>query len=259
MAAPQSLPVSGTWLLFREATGEDELVLLGHGHPAAETMLALVSRVATDRRGEEIPWLELPAVDLGAAALLIRAAWLGARISTDTNCPATSCGERIDVAFRIQDYLEHHRPRRFRSLTQDDGGWLGLAGTEVSFRIPTIGDLLASAREPDGVGWLTERCIRPGGAPGAVLRRIDRALGVIAPRLDGEVGGRCPACGHTVELFFEPLAYVLAELRDASAGLYGEVHELALAYHWPEQAILALARPRRQLYAEMVRGELALA
>ena len=258
MAATRSLPVSGTRLLFREATGEDELVLLDSGRPPAETMLALVSRVATDPRGREIPWLELPAVDLGAAALLIRAAWLGDRVSTDTNC-AADCDERIDVVFRISDYLAHHRPRRFRGLTEGEGGWLGLAGTEVSFRIPTIGDLLASAREPDGAGWLNERCIRPGGAPGAVLRRIDRALGVIAPRLDGEVGGRCPACGRTVELFFDPLSYVLAELRDASAGLYGEVHELALSYHWPEQAILALARPRRQRYVEMVRGELALA
>jgi len=259
MTATRSLPVSGTRLLFREATGGDELVLLDNGRPPTETMLALVSRVATGPRDREIPWLELPAVDLSAAALLIRAAWLGGRIITDATCLAAGCGERIDVAFRISDFLAHHRPRRFRGLTDGEGGWLGLAGTEVSFRIPTIGDLLMSAREPDGAGWLNERCIRPGGAPGAVVRRIDRALGVIAPRLDGDVGGRCPACGRAVELFFEPLTYVLAELRGASAGLYGEVHELALAYHWPERAILALSRARRQRYVEKVRGELALA
>jgi hypothetical protein len=258
MAAMRSLPVSGVRLEFREATGEDQLVLLDNGRPA-ETMLAVLSRVASDPRGGQIRWLELPAVDLGAAALLIRAAWLGDRISTDTNCPAVGCSERIDVAFRISDYLAHHRPGRFRGLADGEGGWLGLAGAEVLFRIPTIGDLLAASLEPDGASWLNEHCIRPGGVQGTVVRRIDRALGVIAPRLDGEVGGRCPACGHVVELFFDPLGYVLAELRDASAGLYGEVHELALAYHWPEQAILTLARPRRQRYVAMVRGELALA
>jgi hypothetical protein len=258
MALTRSLPVSGTWLEFREATGEDELILLDNEQPAVETVWALLQRVAMDPGGGEIPWLELPAVDLGAAALLIRAAWLGDRIITDTSCPAAGCGERIDVAFRISDYLAHHRPRPFRGLTEREGGWLGLAGTEVSFRIPTIGDLLAAAHEPDAAGWLNERCIRAADAPSAVLRRIDRALGAITPRLDGDVGGHCPACGRAVELFFDPLSYVLAELRDASVGLYGDVHELALAYHWPEQAILALARPRRQRYVEMVRGELVL-
>jgi hypothetical protein len=258
VAEAGSLPVSGARLLLRVATGEDELVLLGSG-PLVPTMLALVSRVATDPRGGEIPWPELPAVDLGAAALLVRAAWLGDRISTDTKCPAAGCGELIDVVFRISEYLAHHRPRRFRGLAAGEDGWFRLADTEVSFRIPTIGDLLAAAPEPDGAGWLNERCIRPPGPPGAVLRRIDRALDAIAPRLDGEVGGRCPACGRAVELFFDPLTYVLAELRGASTGLYGDVHELALAYHWPEQAILALTRPRRQRYVEMIRGELALA
>ena len=58
---------------------------------------------------------------------------------------------------------------------------------------------------------------------------------------------------------FEPISYVLAELRDACGGLYAQVHELAFAYHWSEQTILALDRGRRSAYIEMVRGELALA
>jgi hypothetical protein len=92
-----------------------------------------------------------------------------------------------------------------------------------------------------------------------VRRRVERALAKIAPRLDDQIGGRCPACGELVQMFFDPISYVVAELRDASIGLYADVHELALAYRWTEQAILALDRRRRHGYVAMVRGELALA
>jgi hypothetical protein len=50
---------------------------------------------------------------------------------------------------------------------------------------------------------------------------------------------------------------VLAELRDAAVGLFAEVHELALAYHWPEQEILALTRRRRRSYVALVHEEYA--
>ena len=66
-------------------------------------------------------------------------------------------------------------------------------------------------------------------------------------------------CGATVDLRFEPIGYVLEELRDASTGLFAQVHELASAYHWSEQAILGLDRRRRHGYVAMVREELALA
>ena len=225
-------------------------------------MLARLSRVATDPRGSENPWPELPAVDLGAAALLIRAAWLGDTIRTDTNCPAAGCDEPIDVAFGISEYLAHHRPRRFagpgRGARAAGSGW---QGPRSSFRIPTIGDLLASAREPDGAGWLNERCIRPDGAPGAVAApHRPCARGVIAPRLDGEVARPLPRMRpHRRTVLRTPQLRARGAARWLERDCTREVHELALAYHWPEQAILALARPRRQRYVAMVRGELAFA
>jgi hypothetical protein len=81
----------------------------------------------------------------------------------------------------------------------------------------------------------------------------------MAPRLDGELTGTCPACGSSVELRFEPIAYVLEELRDALAGLFAQAHDLARAYHWSERAILELERRRRHIYVALVREEYALA
>lgn len=254
----RALPVSRVRVRVRELTGADQLIVL---HPRAtrpETLLALLRAVATDGAGGEIGWDELPAVDLAAAALALRTAWLGDRIHTDTVCPATGCGELIDVSFFIPDYLEHHRPRRFRGLEPRPDGWLAPSGAAVRFRIPSIQDLVIAAREQHGEGWLEHRCVRPGDVPAPARRRIERALAAIAPRLDDHVSGRCPACGQGVELFFSPVDYVLDELRDISTELYADVHELALAYHWPEQSILALERRRRRSYVALVRGEAVL-
>jgi hypothetical protein len=258
VSATGLLPVSGVRLHLREPTGEDELIAQDRADPPASTILELAMRLGRDAAGRPIDWLERPAVELAAAALLIRSAWLGERIHTEALCPVPGCSEPIDVTFLISEYLEHHRPGRFRGLLPNQDGWFGLAGTEVSFRMPTIGDLIAALHEQGDADWLGARCIRPPDARAALRRRVERALERIAPRLDDHVVGRCPGCGESVELFFDPVTYVLAELRDVSAGLYADVHELAFAYRWSEASILALDRGRRHSYVAMVRGDLAL-
>lgn len=259
MTAAGLLPVSGVALYLREPTGEDEQLVLSDSTSPSAAILALASRLASDAAGAPLDWPELPAVDLDATALLIRGAWIGERIQTETICPRGDCGEAIDVAFGVSEYLEHHRPRHFRGLERHESGWLGFAGSELRFRVPTVADLLEVLQDPAGSRALSARCVRPTRPPAAAARRISRALERIAPQLDDEVSGVCPACGARVELHFDPVGYVLAELRDAASELYGDIHELALAYHWSEDAILALARRRRASYVAKVREEIVLA
>lgn len=242
--APQvgMLPASGRRVAVGEPSGAEELLVLESVDAPVETMLALASRLVSGIDD----WRALPAVDLAAAALLVRRTWIGRTIRTDAFCPAPGCGERIDIAFSVEEYVDHHRPRTCRGVAEPEPGVWELAG--VRFRVPTIGDLLD--------GTLGD-CIADG-APRAVARRIERALHALAPPLAGELAGVCPECGATVELWFEPVDYVLAELREASAALFQQVHELASAYHWSEQAILALDRRRRSRYVELVRDEVLL-
>ena len=242
MAHVGVLPASGLRVSAREPSGEDELLVLESAGPPAGTMLALTSRLVT---GVD-DWLELPAVDLAAAALLVRRAWIGRTIRTDALCAAEGCGERIDVAFAVDEYLAHRRSRAYRGVTEPEPGVYELAG--VRFRVPTVRDVLE--------GTLAE-CVGDGAAPSAA-RRIERALQALAPSLAGELAGVCPECGAAVDLWFEPVDYVLAELRDAATALYQQVHELASAYHWSEREILALDRRRRNRYVELVREEAVL-
>jgi hypothetical protein len=249
------LPVSGVAFSVREPTGEDEIYVLETTLAPLPAMLELASRVAGTDAGDPIDWASLPVTDIGAAALLIRQSWIGDMIRTDANCPGSSCRERIDVSFGVVDYLEHHRPRQPRSVTgAAEAGWFTLAGTTVRLRLPTAADLLAvSSGHP--AKELSGRCIDAAEVSPALARRLDRALSALAPNLDDLVGGSCPGCGHQVLMRFDPLAYTLAELRQAFSGIHREAHELAAAYSWPEEAILALPRSRRQRYATLIADE----
>jgi hypothetical protein len=262
VSAPRpSLPVSGIRVQVRESTGEDELIALEPGPDPTMAMLALAQRLVVDGAGAELSWPRLPAVDLAAAALRIREAWLGGRINAETICPVEDCGEPIDVSFTIGDYLEHHGPRRPRGVEPAGDGWWTIQANSCTFRIPTIDDMVTASREARGAAWLADRCIRPGdeGITPSARRRVEQALAAMAPRLDDQIGGTCPVCGQPVDLFFEPIGYVLADLRAASSGLYADVHELAYMYHWSEASILSLDRRRRHGYVSMIRGELARA
>lgn len=251
---------------LREPTGDDELFVLEHrGHPAA-TLLGLAFRLwsppaatgddpVTAAALPECPasWLRLPAVCAGSIALQVRRDWLGDRVRTDAACSSAGCGQRVDIAFSIGDYLDHHRPRPFRGATPEPGGtgWLVLSGTEVRFRIPTIGDLVAALAAADPEETLAQRCVRPDRIPAALARRVDRALAALAPSLASDVTGSCPECGQQMSLRFDPVSYALAELRDAAAGVHEQVWLLASAFGWREREILRLPRRRRAIYAEL--------
>jgi hypothetical protein len=256
------LPVSGIALAVREPAGADELYVIETTAPPPRALLYLASQVATTATGEPVDWAGLPATDLDATALIIRRSWLGDTIGAETRCPDPDCAERIDVSFSIAAYLDHHRPHRPRGVTEAaESGWFRLAstsakGTSVRFRIPTIADLLAvqSAGLPPA-DTLTGRCVDAPQLTRPVARRLDRALSALAPRLNDLLGGACPGCGQEVALRFDPVSFAMADLSNAFAGLYAEVHALAGAYGWPEAAILALPRRRRQRYASLIAAQ----
>lgn len=259
------LPVSGLTLHVREATGADELLVLEPGRSPVATVVTLASRLTTDSQGRAPAWEDLPAADVAAVALTIRQAWLGERISTDARCPRPGCGARMDIAFEIPAYLAYHRPQPCAGLgPAPDAGWFELAsaaqepappGVPVSFRLPTVADLLAALAAADPERCLRERCVRPSEVSAAVARQVSDAMAALAPSLTGEVAAQCPVCGGRDQLRFDPVSYALTELRAAAADLYEEVHLLASAFHWPEDAILALPRHRRAKYAELIRRD----
>jgi len=256
--AAGTLPASRVYVRMREPTGVDELFMLESTGPPRRTMCELSGRVVSDAAGEPLVWDDLPAVDLAAAALFIRSVWLGGKIRAEARCSAQDCGGRIDIAFTIDAYLDHRRPRVFRGVSKN-GDWFDLSGAGVRFKVPTVANLEAAAGNGIAVAVadaLATSCVSPSPPGAAARRRVERALQALAPPLDGMVAGVCPICDAEVRLWFAPVDFVVDELRDASADLFDDVHELACAYHWSEHEILRLDRRRRRAYVELVRAEL---
>ncbi|MCX8560180.1 hypothetical protein OS122_04645 [Mycolicibacterium mucogenicum] len=241
----------GPAIEVREPTGLDELLLLETRLPPAAALAALCDRVATVH-GHPLDWQQVAATQLGAVALAVRRAWIGDRVLSEGFCPAPGCGERVDVSFSGLTYLAHYRPGRPRNLRVGDDGWFQLASAPVRFRIPSVADLLAAGASGEPTATLAARCLEPAQLPTRTARAVDRALAVLAPSLEGLIGGQCPACGTDVTMRFDPLTYTVLELKDSFAGIYREAHALASAYGWPEETILGQPRSRRRRYAELI-------
>ncbi len=235
------LPVSGLLADARPPAGAEE-ALLWEAHELDRAFaLDLVRRLTTAAAPAE-----LSVHDFEALLLHLHLLVFGDEISADSVC---TCGERVDVSFSISAFLAHRAPRRPRGVAAaDEAGWFSLAGTAVAFRLPTIGDQIAAAREPDPVKALAARCVR--GSP--VPARVERAMAALAPPLSGPIEGTCPHCAQMISLAFDVPSFVLRELRVQASAICEHVHLLAGHYHWPEEKILSLPVRRRQSYVDLV-------
>ena len=272
---PVRLPISGQSVRFRPLTGADEMLLWSSGFSTGgvadaatdlRLAVALAERVTETERPETLDPSTLPVTDLDALLLRFRAVLFGETIQAEAKCPGAQCGAKMDVSFRISEYLESQAPetpRGVRRRVSESGdhaatpSWFGFGEgghNDVLFRAPTVGDLQAIAWEYSPEDALFARCVRSEGAVDArTRRRIESALASIAPNLNGEIDGVCPDCENRVAMTFAPRAYVLRELRGYAAFVTEEVHLLAATYHWSEADILALPASRRKAYAERIR------
>jgi hypothetical protein len=250
------LPVSGLDVLLRQPAGAEDLLLAEATACDTRLAISLASHVARPARGGSVDFGALPITDLDALLLGIRRMMLGDHVRTDVVCGADGCGARVDIGFRITDYLAHHRPRKARGVRPgDEPGWFFLEGAGVSFRLPSGTDQVDTLHVQHAARELAERCLRPADVSTRVRRRVESAMEMLAPSLSNDLEGLCPACRATVSVPFDPQRYVLQELRETGALLYEEIHLLASHYHWSEEAILALPRPRRAMYAELIHAE----
>src|ERR1700722_19223549 len=135
------LPVSGLDVLFRQTTGAEDILLIEEPAPDIHLALKLADALGRLPNGEAVPWNSLPVPDLDAALLALRRQFIGEQISTSVVCSdrAAGCRTRIDIAFRIGDYLEHHAPAGLpRGVSPAaEPGWFQLDGTDVTGRLAT--------------------------------------------------------------------------------------------------------------------------
>ncbi len=250
------LPVSGTKVFLRELTGAEDVLLAEAPESDTALALALISRLAQPVEESEVQWDALTLTDLDALLLMIRRRVLGETISGDFSCPAETCGARVDVAFKITDYLAYQNPRKPRGVEEtDEAGWFHLRGSPVSFRLPNSADQIEIGNRAEPVRDLIRRCVRPPESSGRLLQRVENAMEALAPSLTTNLHGVCSECGSAFEFRFDPQQFILRELRDQAAFVYEDVHLLAQHYQWSEVEIMSLPRTRRIRYVEMILQE----
>jgi hypothetical protein len=251
-----TLPVSGTQVSFRQPTGWEDLLLQERPSAGGAWWLALLERVVEAAEGVGPDWKDLTVCELDTLLLLLRRKMLGDGIVSDTVCAQPSCGARVDITFRIGEYLASRSPRRPAWVEDDaEAGWFRIAGEPGRFRIPTGRDLALLPGGPGEENELIGRCIQPADVQARTRQRIERAMESLAPPVSRMLKGRCPECGAAIEVYFDVRSFVLRELRDQAASVYGDVHLIALHYNWPEESILGLPQKRRRYYAGMLRGQ----
>jgi hypothetical protein len=257
--ATTRLPISGLEVMLRQPTGAEDILLLETPTYDMAVTLELLARLALPANRSTIDWDTLCVTDLEVLLLLLRQMIFGDRIRTDIICPVQDCGKRIDVTFRIGEYLDRHRPGKARGVEMaDEAGWFRFRDAAILFRLPTGADQLAAAQAAQPERELVQRCIRPAGISARLRRRVERAMETLAPGLSHNLQGQCRDCGAVVDMYFDVQQFVLSELRGQAAFIYEDVHLLARYYHWSQAEILALPFSRRAHYTEMVSQERSL-
>ena len=238
------LPVRGEFVTLSPPGGSEELLVLESQDGDRALALQVIAALSDVRAPET-----LSVHDFELMLLELHRLMSGPALLSDAAC---SCGKRVDISFDVRDLAEHNVPRRPRQVRDaDEPGWFGLAGSDLTFRLPAIGDQLAVARTRDPARALIGRCIGGTGPTG----RAQAAMAAMTPTLSGPVEGVCPHCGAAVHLHFDVPSFVMNEVRVQAAELFEEVHLLAERYHWSEEQIVALPSRRRRHYANLATAE----
>ncbi|MGB3336088.1 MAG: hypothetical protein WBA73_02810 [Devosia sp.] len=129
------------------------------------------------------------------------------------------------------------------------------------FDLPNGADearFVSSGTQDDPRRYFAELCGLSADAAGEAQRfteddllSLDQGFDAAAPQPSDRSATGCPDCGHVTEAAIDPLAFAFPGEMD----LLGEVHRLAVHYHWNEDTILALPTRRRRQYLALVRAD----
>jgi hypothetical protein len=257
--------------VLRALSGAEEVMLASSRRALLSTLLqACLERIGGYERPGRDHVEALTRGDRHFLALHLRAALFGDRISLVVACANPACAARADLELEVSalapersepgpEFLEVATPAgtaRLREPTGADDTFLaGLAEAPPDGDRPARSAHLWSRLVLDlaGEGALSPQRWLSLEPPVRQAIALGLAEGTSGPDL-GFVTG-CPSCGAMMELELDPLALLVRQLRQGTERLSAEVHCLAWAYGWSEADVLALPRPRRWRYLELVRRQ----
>ena len=180
--------------------------------------------------------------------LALRIGTFGNRLECETRCPA--CDTRLELSFDASELLTPAPRVAEKDFEIVDDDWT------VRFRLPTSNDVAATADPDELAARLISSLVGPssiGSSLGTAVRaRLAERMAELDPQADITLDLSCAACGNRWKASFDPAAFLFREIEAAVGRLTSEVHQLARAYAWSEESILAMSPTRRRRYLDLV-------
>ncbi|MFE4519637.1 hypothetical protein ACFRMQ_36310 [Kitasatospora sp. NPDC056783] len=224
------------------------------GLTASRTGRALLLHAAARPAEDRAALLAVPVGERDAELFELRVALFGERLDVLITCG--NCAEEMEFDFAAAQVVGAARPADGPLVVAADG-W------QVSFRLPTTGDLAAVERLPaaEARAALLAECVleasRAGGPaaadqlPEELRQRMAEAAAEADPCADIRLNVACPQCGDRTKAGLDIVSHLWDELDAWARGTLLDVHVLATAYGWSEPEILALSPLRRRYYLEL--------
>jgi hypothetical protein len=259
-------------------TGHDEY-LLAHlrddACAAAVTTRLLeqcVKRIGPFDRADKSLMRSLLIGDRDYVVIKLRSLSFGARMDWVLQCPDPQCGTLMDLTLDLDEIEFERKPIGQLYFKLDVCAETGPdARTHaLEARLPNGGDQEACAAlmpdEPAALEELLRRCVRGFDDSDLIDREfimspqvrleIEKRMSELAPRAEIDVETECPECRHILSTTIDAASLFLDELAGGLDGLERDVHILAWHYHWSEDEILSMTRPRRRRYVALVQKEM---
>lgn len=237
----------------------DPAVLLGaweaaagaSGHARGPALLAAIGETAPAGS------LGMPLDELAGALAWQYVTAFGPHAAGLITCPA--CAAMLEVDADLAALF----PRRRAGAPDGSGAEADRAvgPGRLVVRAPTARDLLAAADAADPAAEIMRRCVRHADGTPARLAGLDPAdLAAVDAELERRAGPgmpalstACPGCGEQVIALVDAAALLWAAVRASAAALIQDIADLAAAFGWREDDVLALPGRRRAAYLELAR------
>jgi hypothetical protein len=191
-----------------------------------------------------------------ARLLWLRAVTFGPDLALFGRCQTCDCQMEIMAPVRQLDAILGAIPPQRQSIHD---------GYALQVRLANTRDLVAAlAAGPSASGRqiILSRCLQatdPAGnalpieaLPAPVLQKAEAEAEALHADAEIMLDFICPACGARQAIPLDIAQVFWLELRHAARRLLSEVHDLAWAYGWTEDAILTMSGRRRQTYLSQV-------